>query len=83
MFFISAQDAAEEAADSAWGNGIDIIPVVVNTGETDFTMLQNFARCQNNVGPCSKYFGIEIDDFEEVTTIVDDVIKAAACVNTS
>ena len=76
----SAQDSAEDAADSAWENGIDVIPVVINSVETDFTVLQNLARCQNTVGPCSKYFGIEVSNFDEVTTIVDDIIELAACV---
>ena len=74
----STRGAAEEAAEAAWYNGVDIIPVVIDTDSKDVSELQNLSRCKNSIGPCSKYFGIKVED-HDVMTIVDDVIEATNC----
>jgi len=78
----NAFEAAVEAADLArvYGNGIDIIPVIINSVDTNVAQLEALARCRDFDGICTDYSGLSVDSFDiSVTNIVSEVLQAAAC----
>merc|ERR1712241_194043 len=79
---MGAFEAAVEAADMArvYGNGVDIIPVIINSEDTNVAQLEALGRCRDFDGVCTDYNGLSVEDFDiSVTNIVSEVLQAAAC----
>jgi len=66
--------AAENAADRAFGQDVEIVPIIINSVSTDIKQIAKFARCRNP--PCPS---VDITDIGGLNEIIGEVIEAATC----